>query len=108
MTDLFDVTSLAAMVNVAEVLPDATDTVAGTVAASVFELESATTCPPDGAAEVSRTVPLAFTPPETVVGETLTAESGPADAGSTGSSEQIRARTTTRRFIEAHPSQACL
>jgi hypothetical protein len=56
-------------VNVAEVAPAATVTEAGTVAAFVLLLESATARPPVGAALPSVTVPVAEAPPVTVLGE---------------------------------------
>ena len=49
-------------VNVAEVAPADTVTLAGTLAADEFELESETTAPPDGAAEVRVTVPVTELP----------------------------------------------
>ena len=55
-------------VNVAEVLPAGTVTLAGTVAAAVLLLESVTTAPPVGAAPFSVTVPVELFPPTTVVG----------------------------------------
>jgi hypothetical protein len=59
-------------VNVAVVAPAATVTLAGTAAATLL-LESVTVKPPDGAAEVSVTVPEDDVPPTTVAGlkETL-------------------------------------
>jgi hypothetical protein len=45
-------------VKVAEVVPCGTVTEAGTLAAEVFELESDTTAPPEGAAAVRVTVPV--------------------------------------------------
>jgi hypothetical protein len=44
-------------VKVLELVPEATETVAGTVAADVFELESWTRTPPAGARPLSMTVP---------------------------------------------------
>lgn len=49
-------------VNVAKVWPWATVTVAGTVAAEVFELDNDTVTPPLPAAEVNDTVPVAEPP----------------------------------------------
>lgn len=51
-----------AMVNVADVCPAATVTVAGTTAAELL-LESVTTCPPAGAEAFSVTVPVTEPPP---------------------------------------------
>jgi hypothetical protein len=51
-------TVFAVTVKVTEVAPEGTVTLAGTVAAAVFELESDTTAPPAGAAEVRLTVPV--------------------------------------------------
>jgi hypothetical protein len=56
------------------VAPAASVTLAGTVAAAVLLLESATTAPLGGALPVSVTVPVALAPPVTVVGETVSAE----------------------------------
>jgi hypothetical protein len=65
-------TALVVTVNVAEVLPEATVTDAGTVAATVFELVSVTTVPAAGAGPVSVTVPVTAVvlPPFTLVGLT--------------------------------------
>lgn len=62
-------TAFDVAVNVAEVAPAATVTLAGTVAADVLLLESVTLAPPEGAAEESVTVPVEFAlPPTTLVG----------------------------------------
>jgi len=67
-------TELVETAKVAVVAPEATVTLAGTVATLVFELERLATSPPVGAALVRVTVPLAPLPPTTLVGLTLTAE----------------------------------
>ena len=59
-------------VNVAEVAPDATVTLDGTVAAEVLELESDTVTPPVPAAAVSVTVPVPVWPLAIVLGLTDT------------------------------------
>jgi hypothetical protein len=61
------------MVNVADVLPVATVTVAGTCAVEVLLLDSATTVPPVGAAPLSVTVPVDDAPPTTEAGLSVTA-----------------------------------
>lgn len=58
--------------------PPGTVTVAGTVAAAVFELVSETTRPTAGAPSVRKMVPTALLPPSTVAGDT------DRDAGPTG------------------------
>ena len=57
-------------VNVTEVAPCGTVTEAGTLAAEVFELESDTTAPPEGAASVRVTVPVPDWPLTIVLGLT--------------------------------------
>jgi hypothetical protein len=72
------VTAVAALtvpadtVNVAEVAPCTTVTLAGTPAAAEFELESETTAPPEGAAVVNVTVPVPDCPLTIVLGLTAT------------------------------------
>ncbi len=60
VTPVEALTLLAVTVKVTEVAPAGTVTLAGTVAAAVFELETDTTAPPAGAAEVRLTVPVPF------------------------------------------------
>ena len=67
------VTEPAVTVKVAEVAPDATVTLVGTVAAEVFELASDTVTPPVPAASVSVTVPVPVWPLPIVLGLTDTA-----------------------------------
>jgi hypothetical protein len=61
-------TARVVTVKVALVAPAGTVTLAGTVAADVLLLVSATTAPPVGAALLSATVPVEDIPPTTVVG----------------------------------------
>jgi hypothetical protein len=80
--DVLLVTVLVATVNVALVDPAGTVTLGGTVAAAVLLLDSETAKPPDGAAEVRVTVPVAGSGPTIVVGLTLSADSdGDVDGG---------------------------
>ena len=62
----------AVTVNVAEVAPCATVTLDGTLAAPLFELDSETTAPLEGAAPVSVTVPVADCPLAMLLGLTVT------------------------------------
>ena len=63
-------------VKVAEVFPELTVMVEGTVAAELFDV-SATVMPPTGAAAVRVTVPTVDVPPNTDVGENVTVEGPP-------------------------------
>lgn len=74
MTVLVDVTRLVLTTKAALVEPAATVTLVGTVALEVLLLERETTDPPDGAADVSVTVPCEVLPPTTLVGTTETAD----------------------------------
>jgi hypothetical protein len=65
-------TGVVVTVNVAEVAPAATVTLAGTCAAAVLLLESMTTAPADGAGPFKVTVPVEAVPPITEVGLSLT------------------------------------
>ena len=69
MVVLDDATPSVVAVNVAVVAPEATVTLAGTVAAAVFEEESVTTAPDGGAFPSRVTVPVELVPPMTVVTE---------------------------------------
>lgn len=65
--DWLSVTALVVTVKLALLAPAGTVTDGGTVAAAVLLLLSETTKPPDGAADVSVTVPVTGVPPTTVV-----------------------------------------
>ncbi len=66
-------------VKVALVDPAGTVTLAGTVAAAVLLLDNETSRPPEGAAELRVTVPVAGLPPTTVAGLRLSVESDAAE-----------------------------
>ena len=68
-------TALVATVNAALVAPAAIVTLAGTLAAVVLLLESATCAPPTGAGPLSVTVPVDEFPPTTLVGFSVSVES---------------------------------
>jgi hypothetical protein len=74
-------TSLVVMVKVALVDPAGTVTLAGTVATAGLSLVRSITKPPEGAAALSLTVPVAELPPITSTGATLSEESDVADVG---------------------------
>ena len=81
VADVDVVTALVGIAKVALVVPCPTETRAGTVAAALLLLDSDTTKPPDGAAEVRVTVPCEEVPPVTLVGFTATVESAAGAAG---------------------------
>lgn len=68
VTDVLVPTVCVETVKLELVAPAAMDTLAGTVATAVLLLESVTTAPPAGAAEVKVTVPVEELPPVTLVG----------------------------------------
>lgn len=74
LTAVDAVTALVPTVNVALVAPATTVTLAGTRAAVVLLLESATCAPPDGAAPLNVTVPVEEFPPTTLVGFSVNEE----------------------------------
>lgn len=73
-TEPVDVTVFVVTVNVAEVVPEATVTLEGTVAMLVLLLLRVTAVPLDGAGPVRVTVPVEAVPPRTLVGESVSAE----------------------------------
>ena len=77
-------------VNVALVAPAATVTLAGTRAAVVLLLESATCAPPVGAGPLNVTVPVDEFPPTTLAGFTVSEESEAAVVLLPGASSNSR------------------
>jgi hypothetical protein len=80
VAETVELTDEVVIVNVAEVAPAATVTLAGTVAEALL-LASETTTPPLGAALVRVTVPVDDVPPVTLVGLTASEASAAAAAG---------------------------
>jgi hypothetical protein len=68
VTEVFEDGLTVLMVKVALVAPAATVTLDGTVATAGLLLDSVTTAPPEGAAALSLTVPVARLPPRRLVG----------------------------------------
>ncbi|HUA85830.1 MAG TPA: hypothetical protein VMB85_18350 [Bryobacteraceae bacterium] len=81
VTEVAVLTVPAVIANVAEVDPAATVKLAGTLAAELFELDNDTTAPPEGAAELSVTVPVPDCPLVSVLELTVT----PVNAAAAGS-----------------------
>src|SRR5919205_200832 len=96
------VTSLVETVKAARVDPAGTVTLGGTVAAAVLSLVRSTVKPPEGAAEVRATVPLAGSGPTTSVGLTVSEES---DADDDGGGEELTVQPERRAVAAvAEPS----
>ena len=70
--EVFSVTTDVRIVNVADVAPERTVTLAGTCAAPVLLLDNSTVAPVEGAAAFKVTVPVDEIPPTTVVGLRVT------------------------------------
>ena len=71
VTEVLDEPGDVVTMNVAELLPDGTVTLAGTLATEGLLLESATTFPPAGAGPLRITVPVEELPASTVEGESV-------------------------------------
>jgi hypothetical protein len=84
---------------VALVEPAGTVTLGGTVAAAVLSLDNETTEPPEGAAEVRVTVPVAELPPTTVVGLRESEESDAVADG--GGGEELSVQPDRRTLVVA-------
>jgi hypothetical protein len=93
-----DVTVLVETLNVAVVLPAATVTEAGTVADALL-LESETETPPEGAAPLKVTVPVAAVPPVTLAGLTESEESATPTFAESGMVTVEPAAMTTLSWI---------
>ena len=99
VTGVAAVTPVVVMLKVPLVAPAATVTLAGTLATVVLLLDSVTTAPPTGAAEVSVTVPCDGLPPTTELGARLTADklATEAEAARLVASRGARPRTSLPR-----------
>ena len=75
VTEVLDELGDVVTMNVAELLPGATVTLAGTLATEGLLLDSATTVPPAGAAPLRVTVPVEELPAFTVEGESVNDDS---------------------------------
>jgi hypothetical protein len=96
------VTSLVETVKVALLDPAGTVTLGGTVAAAVLSLVRSTVKPPEGAAELRVTLPVAGSGPTTSVGLTVSEES---DAEADGGGEELTVQPDRRAVAAvAEPS----
>ena len=86
--------ALVEIANVAVVLPAGTRTLGGNVATALFELESATVSPPEGAVAVSLTVPVAGDPAVTEVGLIVKDERVAGGGGAGGLTVSAAVRVT--------------
>lgn len=120
VTAVLDPTADVVAVKVAVVAPAATVTLAGTVTAAVLLLDTDTTAPPAGAADVNVTVPVDPVPPVTLDGFTATDVNvaGPAaacgvnrrvDENGPNTPDALRARTRHHSCCAGRPlaSVAC-
>src|ERR687883_674001 len=97
------VTSLVETVKVARVDPAGMVTLGGTVAAAVLSLVRSTVKPPEGAAELRVTVPVAGSGPTTSVGLTVSEERDTEDDG--GGGEELTVQPDRRALAAvAEPS----
>ena len=98
VTDVTAVTPVVVMLKLAVVVPAATVTLAGTPAAVVLLLDSVTTAPPAGAAEVKVTVPVLPAPPTTLAGLTVSVDK--VGAAATGFTVNTEVRVALPKLAE--------
>jgi hypothetical protein len=103
-----EATAVVVTVKVAVVVPCATVTVTGTVAAEVLLLVSETTAPPDGATPSSEIVPVAGVPPNTEAGLTVNDRGAVARTAvffPTRSTQACPSESETARPVSVRPSR---
>src|SRR5262249_6275190 len=98
VTDVAAVTPVVVILKLALVAPAATVTLAGTPATVVLLLDSVTTAPLAGAAEVKLTVPVLPAPPATLAGLTVSVDK--VGAGGTGFTVNTAVRVTPPKLAE--------